>query len=134
MKKLFLLFALSILFSCSKPDSNATNNPATSISSGYHPPTWIQGTWGVLDYTGVPTKFYTFTTDNVCQITTVSKLCWKDAIAQTPTILSGNDTSTATNYTASLISGNGTVTLSFEKVSATKILWNDQNVTLTRIP
>lgn len=121
MKKIILLFAFSMLFSC----SNSEDNADVGNKSSYAPPTWIQGTWGVVDYSGVPTKFYTFTSDNVCQIITVSTICWKEGIAQNPTILSGNDISTATNYTANFISGGTTLTLTFKKISPTKILWTN---------
>ena len=66
MNKIILLFAFLMLLSCSKSDDNST---ATNNST-YSPPTWIQGTWGVVSYTGEFQKFYTFTTNNVCQIST----------------------------------------------------------------
>lgn len=124
-KNLFLIFILVLTIACSSSDDSAGS---TSSSSPYNPPSWIHGTWG-LKANGVTllndNPFYTFTSDNVCQLTGVSTLCWKESIAQSPTILSGNDVSTSTTYTANFIqsSGSVTLTLSFEKVSATKILW-----------
>ena len=124
MKKILISTILTVLLiSCSSSDDTSSNN-----SSPYSPPAWIHGTWGLKAGVGVPNDmaFYKFTTDNVCQlINGISSMCWKESIQQTPTILSGSDSSTPTTYIANFISGNGaqTTTLSFQKVSATKILW-----------
>lgn len=125
MKKILISTILSVLLiSCSSSDDSSPNS-----SSPYNPPTWIHGTWGYragIVYTN-DFAVYRFTSDNVCQLqgNVNSSMCWKESIQQTPTILSGNDSSTSTTYTANFISGNGatTLTLSFQKVSATKILW-----------
>ena len=125
----FLLLVTSFIFGCS------TDSTVSSSSSVYNPPTWIHGTWG-LKANGLTVlndnPFYRFTSDNVCQIivNANSSMCWKETIQQTPSIMSGNDNSTSTTYDASLISGNGaqTTTLSFQKISPTKILWMPTSV------
>ena len=125
----FLLLVTSFIFGCS------TDSTDSSSSSVYNPPTWIHGTWG-LKANGLTVlndnPFYRFTSDNVCQIivNANSSMCWKETIQQTPSIMSGNDNSTSTTYEASLISGNGaqTTTLSFQKISSTKILWMSTSV------
>lgn len=126
MKKLFFTFStILILFSCSSSDDSTDS----SFTSPYNPPSWIQGTWGIkANGTTIlnDNPFYKFTSDNVCQITSgISTLCWKDAIHQSPTVLSGSEVITNSTYEASFISGGGssTLTLKFEKVTASQIKW-----------
>ena len=123
MKKMLLvLFSTVFLFGCSSSDGD-------SGSSFYNPPTWIQGTWGLkASVNAYPNDipYYKFTSDNVCQLIggTYSS-CWKETIQQTPQFLSGSDSHTDNTYEAKFIQSNGatTLTLSFKKVSATKIIW-----------
>ncbi len=120
MKKLLFVFTALLLFSCSS--SSDDNN---SSNSDFNPPTWIQGTWGVkADGTSASTPLYRFTTNNLCQLSQVT-LCWKESIAQAPSIYSGSDVSTDSSYEANLIQSGGavTITLKFKKISSTKIAW-----------
>ena len=120
MKKLLFLFTSLLLLSCSSSDDNNSSN------SDFNPPTWIQGTWGIkADGTTPKNPMYRFTSNNVCQLSQLTSLCWKESIAQAPSIYSGSDVSTNSTYEASFIANKGavTITLTFKKVSATKILW-----------
>ena len=122
MKKLLLVLISTVfLFGCSGSDGDSGSN------SYYNPPTWIQGTWGLkASVNAYPNDipYYKFTSDNVCQLIggTYSS-CWKETIQQTPQFLSGSDSHTDNTYEAKFIQSNGatTLTLSFKKVSATKI-------------
>ena len=126
MKNLIIaVWSLFLLISCSSSPSNSTPTVSSSI---YNPPSWIQGTWGrKANGAGQTDKaYYKFTTDNICQLTGgFSSQCWKESINTSPQILSGSETITSDTYTANFISSGGasTLTLSFKKVSATKILW-----------
>ncbi|MCB0747084.1 MAG: hypothetical protein KDC90_06410 [Ignavibacteriae bacterium] len=122
MKNLFLLLAVVLtLVSCSSDNDN------NSDSSAYNPPSWIQGTWGLeADQFSPEQPFYRFTSNNVCQMQPgVTELCWKEIIEFQPEVYSGSDSSSSTTYQASLITANGvpTITLKFQKVSASIILW-----------
>lgn len=125
-KNILTLFTILILFSCSSSDDSTNSN--SNSSSPYHPPVWIHGTWG-LKANGVTilndNPYYKFTSDNLCQLLNgTSSLCWKESIQQFPTLYSGSETITSNTYEANFISVNGpTLTLKFEKVSATKIKW-----------
>ncbi len=134
MKKvLFLILVLSI--GCSSDDAN------NSSSSIYNLPNWIHGDWGLRTNNGTgttDTPFYRFTNDDVCQLQSgISASCWKENINQFPQLFSGSDSSSDTSYTASLLSGNGstTLTFTFQKVSTTKILWivSSGNIELTKL-
>lgn len=120
MKKLLFVFSAFFLFSCSSSDDNNSSN------SAYNPPTWIQGTWGIkADGTISKNPMYKFTSDNVCQLSQVTSTCWKESIAQAPSVYSGSDVSTNSSYEASFIQSGGavTITLKFKKISTTKIVW-----------
>lgn len=120
MKNILLLIFVVIFTSCSSSDDNDS-----SSKSLYNPPSWIQGTWGIAENEGFPENaLLKFTSDDVCQLVQVTSMCWKEAIKNSPQILSGSDKSSDTTYEAKFVSGGSTtVTLSFKKVSATKILW-----------
>lgn len=124
MKKIiFLLFCTVLFFGCSSDDSSSDSNV-------YNPPSWIQGTWGYSADVDAGTNdipVYRFTSNNVCQVFAIN-FCWKEAIEQdTTNNISGSDTSSDNTYSASLITGEGTLTttISFERVSSTKILLID---------
>lgn len=123
MKKLLFAFTAFLLFSCSNSDDD---NGSNSSNSDFHPPAWIQGTWGIkADGTTSKNPMYKFTTNNLCQLSQVTSMCWKESIEQAPSIYSGSDTSTASLYEANFIQSQGavTITLKFKKISATKIAW-----------
>ncbi len=128
MKHLISSVFFLLLLSCSSSsDDNSNQNPINS-SSPYSPPAWIHGKWG-LKANGtagsVDHPFYQFSSDNVCQLTPSQTICWKETVQQFPAIYSGSDATTNNTYTAVFSAGGGstTVTLSFQKVSPTKILW-----------
>lgn len=123
MKKLIFIFSVLLLFSCSSSSDDDNN----SSSTYFHPPTWIQGTWGIKQDGDTPkTPMFKFTSNNLCQLSSVTTLCWKESIEQAPQIYSGSDVSTNSSYQASLIQSQGAVkiTMTFKKVSATKIIWD----------
>lgn len=122
MKKLLSFTIIFIaLTSCSKSDNSAVVN-----SSDFHPPNWIQGTWGIMaDATTSKNPMFKFTTNNLCQLSPSNSMCWKESIEQAPTIYAGSDVSTNSSYEANLIQSVGavTLTLTFKKITATKIAW-----------
>lgn len=123
MKKLLTLISVILLVSCSSSSDDDNNNLS---NSDFHPPSWIQGTWGIkADATTSKNPMYKFTTNNLCQLSQVTSTCWKESIEQAPNIMSGSDVSTNSTYEASLIQSQGavTITLKFKKISATKITW-----------
>lgn len=136
MKQTFLLLsAVFALSACSGDD-----NDSKIISDAYNPPVWIQGTWGIAasDFTA-ETPLYKFESDNICQLVNngVSSLCWKEAAAQYKSMkidYVAADTETASTYEVKLGAAGSTVTLQFEKVSATTIKWtNGNNAVLTKL-
>jgi len=131
MKKVFLLLFIAVFcFSC----SSSNDDSSSPNSSVYNPPTWIQGTWGIkANGTTIinDLSYYKFTSDNVCQLSSgISTLCWKEQIEAYPSFMSGSDTTTDTTYEVKLVQQNGvqTITLKFQKVSATKIKWLNAGV------
>ncbi|MBJ7880982.1 hypothetical protein [Gelidibacter salicanalis] len=118
MKNSLLLFFIVAFISCSSDDSSSNNSP-------YNPPSWIHGTWGLAKTEfSDENPFYKFTSDNVCQLTQVSSLCWKESVMDFPQIHSGSDSSSDTIYESKFVSvGGTTITLNFQKVSSSKILW-----------
>jgi hypothetical protein len=126
MKKLFLFLSFATILSCSSSDDNSTS------SAFYHPPTWIQGTWGYKTSPSQGTDelaVYKFETDNVCQLVGIASLCWKEMASQyksanTPNLVA-EDTQTASTYEAKFGSGGSVITLKFVKISATQIKWMD---------
>ena len=118
MKKLLLIFSIVTFISCSSDDSSSNNSP-------YDPPSWIHGTWGLAQTDFSPeNSFYRFTSDNVCQLIQVSSVCWKESVLDFPQIYSGSDSSSDTRYEAKFGSAGGTtLTLKFQKISSSKILW-----------
>lgn len=124
MRNVLLFILVSISCICCNSDDSAS-----SSSSIYNPPNWIQGVWGLRTDNGEATTeipFYRFTNDNVCQLQSgISTSCWKETINQFPQLFSGSDLSSDTSYTASLLSGNGatSLTFTFQKISPSKILW-----------
>lgn len=122
MKNLIVaVWSIFLLASCSSPSSNEAPPPA---ASPYNPPSWIHGTWGYTAVGNSPSQpLYKFSADNVCQLTSVQTICWKEGINTNPQGLSGSETITGDTYTCSLSGGGTNITLMFKKVSVTKILW-----------
>jgi hypothetical protein len=134
MKK-HLLIALSLTLlttSCSgnnDDDNNTqqTNNPV--ITQYFHPPTWIQGTWGVTNGTST-NKLYKFTADDFIMITGTSELSMTGTIKSTPNGGSVDETAnngTQYNFTVKYNITNTTQNFEFRKVSATQIQWKDNS-------
>lgn len=123
MKKLLLLLSFATILSCSSSDENSSSN-----SKFYNPPAWIQGTWGQKASEGMSEQgVYKFETDNVCQLTGVTSLCWKEMASQyknanTPNLVA-EDTQTSSTYEAKFGVMGQTITLKFERISATQIKW-----------
>lgn len=124
MKKLLLLLSFVTLLSCSSSDDNSTS------SAFYHPPTWIQGTWGIKASQGTgELALYKFETDNICQLTGISSTCWKETANLYKSTNASNvvaeDTQTATTYEAKIGAIGSVITLKFVKISATQIKWEN---------
>jgi len=132
MKKLLLLFCVTLLCACSGDDSNSTT---TDNSEHYfHPPAWIQGTWSV-DGQGSKLKF---TTDDFCTITTADTNCYQEDLTlhHTGTVVSVDETITPTQYKAVIRIGNTVSTYDLRKGTDTTIEWVDtdlSSITLTKI-
>jgi hypothetical protein len=130
MKKIILLFAFTILFSCSKSDSNTTNNPATSTTNDFHPPSWIQGNYKQTIGTNVISQngFNFSANDLVIVNSTGSLLSQQGSVnfarangSQTVTVV---EIITNTLYSAQINYPSGqSVIYAFDKISSTKIRW-----------
>lgn len=127
MKKTILLLSFVILSSCSSTDDNSNNS-----SSTLHPSSWIQGTWGIKASQGMPEQaVYKFENDNLCQLISVSSLCWKEMANQyknTGVNFVLEDKETSSTYEAKIGSGGSFITLKFERVSATQIKWVNNGI------
>lgn len=107
--------------------TNQQTNPATT--QYFHPPTWIQGTWGVTNGT-TSNKLYKFTADDFIMITGTSEQSMTGSIKAHPYGGSVDETSNnSTNYVFDVKFNNSGVTQHFEfkKVSATQIQWKDNS-------
>lgn len=130
MKKLLLLFVATILFSCSDDDSNSVN------SGIYSPPGWIQGTWGMAE-TEFTNKvaYFKFTSDDICQLTSLSSVCWKEMAQnyQSSGVELNTDEEITSDYYEATIGASGVNnTLKFERISATKMLWGNSDIELIK--
>lgn len=129
---LMLTITLSLLnVNCSgnSDDDNSTqqNNPATT--QYFHPPTWIQATWGVTNGT-TSNKLYKFTTDDFILMPDTSNQSMTGAIKAHPYGGSVDETSnTSTLYIFDVKYNNSGVTQHFEfkKISATQIQLKDNS-------
>ena len=120
MKKiLFLLPAIFLLLNCSRSNDNFTNN-----QQFFHPPSWIQGKWGVDN-----TALHKFTNDDFLLILSNSEISFKGLLQQNANIgatAKVEETSTDTTYNFKIISGSSNTTISttefqFKKVNPTKM-------------
>ncbi|MGE8556753.1 MAG: hypothetical protein ACN6OB_22755 [Chryseobacterium jejuense] len=135
-KQLFLalsLTALSLLtINCSSSnneDDTPVNNPQPSnpqVTPYFHPPVWIQGTWGVSNSTTAQ-KIYKFTTQDFVMLVTGTEQSMTGIINSTPKgastseLINENEYKFSINYKAT-----GTVqSFEFKKISATQIQWKD---------
>lgn len=134
-KHLFLALSLTaalLTISCSSnnEDDNTTTNQQPATTQYFHPPTWIQGTWGVTNGT-TSNKLYKFTADDFILLATgVSEL------SMTGTIKSGSNggsvdetvnSNTQYNFTVKYNITTTTQSFEFRKASATQIQWKDNS-------
>jgi len=131
-KHLFLLLSLTTLLSAtvscsnSNDDDNTTNNQQPATTQYFHPPTWIQGTWGVTNGT-TSNKLYKFTVDDfILLVTGVSEQSMTGTIKSSPNGGSVDETvnsNTQYNFTVKYNITTTTQSFEFRKVSATQIQW-----------
>lgn len=130
-KQLFLALSLTatlLTVNCSSnnDDDNGTPNNQQPVTTQYfHPPTWIQGTWGVTNGT-TSNKLYKFTADDFIMITGTSELSMTGTIKSTPNGGSVDETvnsGTQYNFTVKYNITPTTQSFEFRKISATQIQW-----------
>lgn len=122
MKKVFLLFSLFLMLSCSNSDEN-TN----SSNSDFHPPAWIQGNWG-QEGAGSSGVLFTFKTNDFCMTSLgIAKQCQQEFVnlyRKPSNVVTVTETITATTYTAEIEYFAGqSIIYSFKKLSNTRIEW-----------
>lgn len=129
MKKiLFIIMVATAFVSCSSSNDDVVptqNNTTTTVY--FHPPTWIQGTWGITSSTS-SNKLYRFTTDDFILMPDTSNNSMTASIKAHPYGGSVNELiNNATEYKFDVIFNNSVVTQSFyfRKVSATQIQLKD---------
>jgi hypothetical protein len=125
MKKIVFFLSFVTILSCSSSDDNSNSN---SSGANYHPPAWIQGTWGYKASQDMNEEaVYKFETDNLCQLAGVTSICWKESANQyknssAPNVVA-EDMATSSTYEAKFGQGGTIITLKFQKISATQIKW-----------
>ena len=124
MKKVFLLFSLFLMLSCSNSDDNAN-----SSNSDFHPPAWIQGNW-LLDGISGYGVLFSFSANDFCMTNMgVTKQCQQELVNQMRQPGNANavkvtETISATTYTAEIKYFTGqSVIYSFRKLSNNSIEW-----------
>lgn len=136
-KQLFLALTLtttlllSVNCSGSNDDDNTVNNQQNSPTTTqyFHPPTWIQGIWGVTNGT-TSSKLYKFTADDFILMPDTSNQSMTGAIKAHPYGGSVDEASnTSTLYIFDVKYNNSGVTQHFEfkKISATQIQFKDNS-------
>jgi hypothetical protein len=138
MKKRTILTALSLAVlslvtvncSGSNDDDNTPTNQQPTTTQYFHPPAWIQGTWGVTNGT-TSNKLYKFTTDDfILLVTGVSEQSMAGTIKSSPNGGSVDETINSNaqyNFTVKYNITTTTQSFEFKKVSATKIQWKDNS-------
>jgi hypothetical protein len=122
MKKVFLLFSLFLMLSCSTSD-DSTN----SSNSDFNPPAWIQGNWG-QEGAGSSGVVFSFTANDFCMTTLgIAKQCQQEFVnlyRKPGNAVTVKETITDTVYTAEIKYFAGqSVIYSFRKLSNTSIEW-----------
>jgi len=134
MKKIILLFAFAIFFSCSKSDDDTNSNNG----SDFHPPAWIQGTWAVSDGFSSTSKIFKFTANDFISINVSSELSWQGLLNQIKTsggTASVEETITSTKYDFVINYSPQSTNYSFTKINNNSIKYNYiYPVTLIRVP
>jgi hypothetical protein len=134
-KQLFLALSLTmtlLTINCSgsnNDDDNKPTNPQPSnpqVTPYFHPPLWIQGTWGVSNSTTAQ-KIYKFTTEDFVMLVTGAEQSMTGIINATPKGASTSELSTENEYKFSInYKATGTVqSFEFKKISPTQIQWKD---------
>ena len=123
MKKVFLLFSLFLMLSCSNSNDN-TN----SSNSDFHPPAWIQGNWIQEGNIGTSGVVFSFSANDFCMINMgLTKQCQQEFVnlyRKPSNAVTVTETITATNYTAEIKYFAGqSVIYSFRKLSNNSIEW-----------
>ncbi|TXI88471.1 MAG: hypothetical protein E6Q36_05560 [Chryseobacterium sp.] len=106
-------------------DNTPTNQQPPATTQYFHPPTWIQGTWGVTNGT-TSNKLYRFTSDDVVTITGTSELSLTGTIKAHPyggSVDETVNTTTQYNFTVKYNMSPTTQNFEFRKISATQIQW-----------
>lgn len=136
-KQLFLALSLTATLSlvtvnCSSntDEDIPTNNQQPVTTQYFHPPAWIQGTWGVTNGT-TSNKLYKFTADDfILLVTGVSEQSMTGTIKSSPNGGSVDETAnngTQYNFTVKYNITTTTQSFEFRKVSATHIQWKDNS-------
>ncbi|WP_294302526.1 hypothetical protein [uncultured Chryseobacterium sp.] len=135
-KHLFLVLSLTTLLSAtincsnSNDDDDTTNNQQSVTTQYFHPPAWIQGTWGVTNGT-TSNKLYKFTADDfILLVTGVSEQSMTGTIKSSPNGGSVDETANNGIQYNFTVKYNITTTIQsfeFRKVSATQIQWKDNS-------
>lgn len=123
MKKLFLLFSLFLMLSCSNSDDNSN-----SSNSDFNPPAWIQGNWLQEGSIGTSGVLFSFSANDFCMTTMgLTKQCQQEFVNQfrKPTnAVTVIETITTTTYTAEIKYFAGqSIIYSFRKLANNKIEW-----------
>ncbi|MFZ4930154.1 hypothetical protein [Chryseobacterium sp. Mn2064] len=130
-KQLFLALSLTatlLITNCSgkNDDENTPTNQQPATTQYFHPPTWIQGAWGVTNGT-TSNKLYKFTADDfILLVTGVSEQSMTGTIKSSPNGGSVDETAnngTQYNFTVKYNITTTTQSFEFRKVSATQIQW-----------
>lgn len=129
-KQLFLALLLTttlLTVNCSSSnndDDNTPTNPQPSnpqLTPYFHPPVWIQGTWGVSNSTTAQ-KIYKSTTEDFVILVTGTEQSMTGIINATPKGASTSEVNTENEYKFSInYKATGTVqSFEFKKISATR--------------
>lgn len=122
------LIATLLVTSCSgnnDDENTATNQQQPATTQYFHPPTWIQGTWGVTNGT-TSNKLYKFTSNDVITITGTSELSLTGTIKAHPyggSVDESINSTTQYNFTLKYNMSPTTQNFEFRKISATQIQW-----------
>jgi translation initiation factor 2 gamma subunit (eIF-2gamma) len=139
MRKLVLALALIFtILSCSKSDENSFNNPTGNGSGDFHPPVWIQGTWGGDDVAGGQIRLFRFTANDFISINPSGEQSNQGLINQTRSTgstVSVVETISATKYKVAMnFPGGKSLIYEFTKIDDKTIKWDRvQTVELKRM-
>ncbi|MFN4362531.1 hypothetical protein [Chryseobacterium hispalense] len=134
-KHLFLVLSITTILlttSClsNNDDDNIPTNQQPLTIQYFHPPAWIQGTWGVTNGT-TSNKLYKFTVDDfILLVTGVSEQSMTGTIKSSPNGGSVDETvnsNTQYNFTVKYNISPTTQSFEFRKISATQIQWKDNS-------